>query len=85
MLCLSYQFVGALIKKLLDEVVVMELQGKSHGLWVLSKLAVQLEGCLQEVGVLWIRHIWDTAGEIQAHPLVGILGDKLIFKNDCKH
>lgn len=78
----TYQFVRALIKKLLDKVMVMELKGKSHGLWVLAKLAVQLECCLQQVGIFWVRHIRDTAGEIQAHPLVRILG---ITENILKH
>lgn len=51
----------------------MQLQGEPHGLRVLAKLAVQLEGRLQQVGVLWVRHVWDTAGQVQANPLVGIL------------
>lgn len=76
----SYQFVRTFIKKLLDEVMVMELKGKSHGLWVLAKLAVQLEGRLQQVGVLWVWHIWDTAGKVQTHSLIGILRGERSFK-----
>lgn len=71
---ISYQFVRALIKELFDEVVIMQLQGEPHGLRVLAKLAVQLERRLQQVGVLRVRHVGDAAGQVQAHPLVGILG-----------
>lgn len=54
----------------------MELESQSHGLWVLPKFAIQLKCRVDQVGVLRVWDVRYTAGQVQAHPRVGILQRK---------
>ena len=73
---LLYHEVLARQKYFLHQLFVVQLQSESHGQRELVELPEDSEGRLEQVCVLRLWDVGDTAGQVETHAVVGSLAER---------